>query len=46
MRFTSQTASNGISERLFPLDDIPVVLWSPADATGSRPQPTDIEDAT
>jgi hypothetical protein len=46
MRFTSQTTSNGVSERLFTLDDIPGVLWSPADATGSRPQPTDIEDAT
>jgi hypothetical protein len=37
MRFTLQTTSNGVSERLFTLDDIPGVLWSPADATGSRP---------
>ncbi|MCG5213504.1 lysophospholipase [Streptosporangium sp. KLBMP 9127] len=37
MRFTSQTTSNGVSERLFNLDDIPGVLWSPADAAGSRP---------
>jgi dienelactone hydrolase len=37
MRFTSETTSNGVSERLFTLDDIPSVLWSPTDATGSRP---------
>lgn len=37
MRFTSETTSNGVSERLFILDDIPGVLWSPADATGGRP---------
>ena len=37
MRFTSETTSNGVSERRFTLDDIPGVLWSPADATGRRP---------
>jgi dienelactone hydrolase len=37
MRFTSETTSNGVLERLFTVDDIPGVLWSPADATGSRP---------
>jgi pimeloyl-ACP methyl ester carboxylesterase len=37
MRFTSETTSNGVLERLFSLDDIPGVLWSPADGTGSRP---------
>jgi pimeloyl-ACP methyl ester carboxylesterase len=37
MRFTSETTSNGVSERLFTIDDIPGVLWSPADAAGSRP---------
>jgi dienelactone hydrolase len=37
MRFTSETTSNGVSERLFALDDIPGVLWSPAGAAGSRP---------
>jgi dienelactone hydrolase len=38
MRFTSETtSSNGVVERLFTLDDIPGVLWSPASATGSRP---------
>ena len=37
MRFTSQTTSNGISERLFTLDGITGVLWSPAGATGSLP---------
>ena len=37
MRFTSETTSNGVSERHFTLDGIPGVLWSPADATGTRP---------
>jgi pimeloyl-ACP methyl ester carboxylesterase len=37
MRFTSETTSNGVSERLFTLDHIPGVLWSPAGAAGSRP---------
>jgi fermentation-respiration switch protein FrsA (DUF1100 family) len=37
MRLTSETTSNGVSERHFTLDGIPGVLWSPADATGSRP---------
>jgi dienelactone hydrolase len=37
MRFTSQLTSNGVSERHFTLDGIPGVLWSPADATASRP---------
>jgi dienelactone hydrolase len=37
MRFISETTSDGVSERLFTLDHIPGVLWSPADAAGSRP---------
>jgi hypothetical protein len=37
MRFTSETTSNGVSERLFTLDDIRGVLWSSAGAAGSRP---------
>jgi dienelactone hydrolase len=37
MHFTSQTTSNGVSERLFTLDGIPGALWSPADAAGSCP---------
>jgi pimeloyl-ACP methyl ester carboxylesterase len=37
MRFTSETISDGVSERLFILGDIPGVLWSPAGATGTRP---------
>jgi dienelactone hydrolase len=37
MRFTAETTSNGVTERLFTLDGIPGVLWSPAGATGSRP---------
>jgi hypothetical protein len=36
MRFIAETTSNGVSERLFTLDDIPGVLWSPA-VTGRRP---------
>jgi len=37
MRFTSETTSNGVSQRLFTLDDISGVLWSHADAGGPRP---------
>src|SRR5258708_8659457 len=37
MRMTSETVSDGVSERLFSLDDIPGVLWSPADATDGCP---------
>jgi pimeloyl-ACP methyl ester carboxylesterase len=37
MLFSSQTTSNGVSERLFTIDGIPGVLWTPADAAGRRP---------
>ncbi|MPZ80899.1 MAG: alpha/beta hydrolase [Actinophytocola sp.] len=37
MRFISETTSNGVSERLFTLGEISGVLWTPADAAGSRP---------
>ncbi|GAA5054090.1 pimeloyl-ACP methyl ester carboxylesterase [Thermocatellispora tengchongensis] len=37
MRFISETTFDGVSERLFTLDGIPGVLWTPADATGGRP---------
>jgi pimeloyl-ACP methyl ester carboxylesterase len=37
MRFTSETASDGISEQLFTLGEIPGVLWTPEDAAGTRP---------
>src|SRR5262245_16224055 len=37
MRFISETISNGVSERLFTLNDVPGVLWAPAGATGTRP---------
>jgi len=37
MRFTSETISDGVLERQFTLDDIPGVLWSPADSAGTRP---------
>ncbi|GLY96622.1 alpha/beta hydrolase [Actinoplanes sp. NBRC 103695] len=37
MRFLSETAVDGVSERLLALGDIPGVLWTPSDATGARP---------
>ncbi|MEU2552297.1 alpha/beta hydrolase [Streptomyces sp. NPDC013313] len=37
MRFTSATSSDGVTERLFHLGEIPGVLWTPAGATGTRP---------
>ncbi len=37
MDFMSKTTSDGVSERLFILNGIPGVLWSPTDARGSRP---------
>ncbi|WP_320069035.1 alpha/beta hydrolase [Micromonospora sp. RTGN7] len=37
MRFTSQTSSDGVSEQLFTLGEIPGVLWTPTGAAGSRP---------
>ncbi|MGP3955869.1 alpha/beta hydrolase [Nonomuraea sp. 3N208] len=32
MRFTSQTSTDGVTERSFTLDEIPGVLWTPEDA--------------
>ncbi|MGK5739370.1 dienelactone hydrolase family protein [Micromonospora sp. URMC 103] len=37
MRFTSRTSSDGVSEQLFTLGEIPGVLWTPDGATGTRP---------
>ena len=37
MRFTSETSSDGVSEQLFTLEEIPGVLWTPEGATGTRP---------
>jgi pimeloyl-ACP methyl ester carboxylesterase len=37
MHFTSETTSDGVSERFFTLGDIPGVLWSPANTASSRP---------
>ncbi|MFE1752400.1 dienelactone hydrolase family protein [Streptomyces anandii] len=37
MRFTSQTSSDGVTEQLFALGDIPGVLWTPEGAAGTRP---------
>jgi dienelactone hydrolase len=37
MRFTSQTSSDGVTEQLFTLGEIPGVLWTPEHALGTRP---------
>ncbi|TDD88140.1 alpha/beta hydrolase [Actinomadura darangshiensis] len=37
MRFTSQTSSDGVSEQLFTLGEIPGVLWTPEGAADARP---------
>ena len=37
MRFTSETTSNGVSQRLFTIDDITGALWAPTGDAGPRP---------
>jgi len=37
MRFTSETSSDGVTERILHLGEIPGVLWTPEGATGTRP---------
>jgi dienelactone hydrolase len=37
MRLTLETASDGVSEHLFTINDVPGVLWSPAGADNGRP---------
>ncbi|MEW9533288.1 dienelactone hydrolase family protein [Microbispora sp. NPDC049125] len=37
MRFISQASSDGVTEQLFTLGEIPGVLWTPDGAAGSRP---------
>ncbi|MEU5600000.1 alpha/beta hydrolase [Streptomyces sp. NPDC020298] len=37
MRFTSQTSSDSVTEQFFILDETPGVLWTPEDASGTRP---------
>ncbi|WP_413797901.1 dienelactone hydrolase family protein [Streptomyces iranensis] len=37
MRFSSETSSDGIRERLFTLGEIPGVLWTPEGSAGTRP---------
>ncbi|MYT15206.1 Dienelactone hydrolase [Streptomyces sp. SceaMP-e96] len=37
MRFTSETSSDGVSEQIFTLGEIPGVLWTPEGAAGTRP---------
>ncbi|AWN31144.1 alpha/beta hydrolase [Streptomyces sp. NEAU-S7GS2] len=37
MRFTSETSSDGVSEQIFTLGEIPGALWTPEGAAGTRP---------
>ena len=37
LHFTSETTADGVSERLFALSEIPVVVWSPAAHARRRP---------
>ena len=37
MRFICETSSDGVTERLFALGEIPGVLWTPQGAAGTRP---------
>ncbi|WP_157244798.1 alpha/beta hydrolase family protein [Nonomuraea typhae] len=37
MRFTTETSFDGVTERLFTLDEVPGVLWTPGDTVGERP---------
>ncbi len=37
MRFISATSSDGVTERLFTVGEVPGVLWTPEDARGPRP---------
>jgi dienelactone hydrolase len=37
MRLTTETTADGVTERLFTLDDVPGAVWAPADAAGPRP---------
>ena len=37
MRFSAETTSDGVTERLFTLGDVPGVVWAAEDAAGPRP---------
>jgi dienelactone hydrolase len=37
MRFTAETVSGGVTERLFAVGDVPGVVWAPPAAAGPRP---------
>jgi hypothetical protein len=37
MRFITETTSDGVTERLFTVGDVPGAVWAPAGATGRRP---------
>jgi len=39
MRFTSETITDGVSERLFTVGDVPGVLWSPAGTAAGAAAP-------
>ena len=37
MRFSAETTSDGVTERLFTVGDVPGAVWAPAGAEGPRP---------
>jgi dienelactone hydrolase len=37
MRFSAETTTGGVTERLFTIGDVPGAVWAPADAAGPRP---------
>jgi dienelactone hydrolase len=37
MYFTAESSSDGVREQVFDLGDVPGLLWTPADADGTRP---------
>jgi pimeloyl-ACP methyl ester carboxylesterase len=37
MRFSEETTSDGVTQRLFEVGDVPGAVWAPAHATGPRP---------
>ena len=37
MRFSAESTSSGVTERLFTVGEVPGAVWAPADAAGPRP---------
>jgi len=37
MRFSAESTSDGVTERLFTIGDVPGVVWAAAGAAGPRP---------